>query len=142
MNTTAAAPRENHILHGQVSIDAFEAGDLNAEMFTHEAHIFVAWAYLQTNSVLQSLEKMTKGLKRLTQKLGVPQKYHETITWFFMFLIAERCETMPAISWTEFKDWNPDLFSDAKALLSRSYTQEYLVSERARQQFILPNRVE
>ncbi len=75
---------------GDVSIARFEAGEIEAESFTHEAHIRVAWLYLQKHEPTDATERFDAALRRLVDKLGVRAKYNAMITWLFMKLIAER----------------------------------------------------
>ena len=124
-----------------IDIVAFEAGDIKAEEFSHEAHLFVAWSYLQCGNLQTSTLRFTTALRRLVTKLGVPGKYHETVTAFFMIVIAERKQLNPPANWVEFKEQNPDLFKGAKTFLSSYYTKERLDSDLARKQFLLPDRI-
>ena len=123
-----------------LNIVAFEAGDVDPDAFSHAAHIFVAWSYLQETDLQQGIQRYSAALRRLTRKFGVPGKYHETVTWFFMMVIAERCQLDGSSDWQQFKSGNPDLFGDAKGLLSRYYTHDCLASPLARKQFLLPDR--
>jgi len=135
------APSDPASVFDELSIAAFEAADVNAEAFSHEAHLFIAWSYLQETDLLDSIRRYTAALRRLTKKLGVPGKYHETITWFFMIVIAERCRHDASSDWPTFKTDNPDLFSEARTLLSHYYTRARLACPLARQQFLLPDRL-
>jgi hypothetical protein len=124
-----------------IDIGAFEAGDINPEEFSHEAHLFIAWSYLQCGDLKSATIRFTVALRRLVTKLGVPGKYHETVTLFFMIVIAERKQLNSSTGWTEFKQQNPDLFKGAKIFLSSYYTKERLESDLARKQFLLPDRI-
>ena len=67
----------------------------------------------------------------------MPGKYHDTITWFYMLLIAERHKSDE--DWEDFRSANTDLFE--RDLLTRYYTRECLASEDARTRFVLPDRI-
>jgi hypothetical protein len=126
----------------QVSIEAFESGSIDAEAFDHDAHIYVAWLYLEQYPVLQAAQHYTDALKRLTRQLGIPGKYHETITWFFMFLIDERRHKSSAQDWFAFRRQNDDIFARGDhSILNRYYRRETLAGDRARQSFLLPDRL-
>jgi hypothetical protein len=73
-----------------VSIEAFENGSIDPADFDHEAHVHIGWAYLGECELRDAVARFSAALRRLTIKLGIESKYHETITWFFMILIAER----------------------------------------------------
>ena len=124
-----------------VSVKAFESGQIDVDRFDHEAHIYLAWLYLERMPALEALERYSNGLRRLTAQLGIPGKYHETITCFYLFKIAERRGDTPG-SWPEFRNSNADLFArGAASVLHRFYSPETLESERARKAFVLPDRL-
>jgi hypothetical protein len=75
----------------------------------------------------------------LTLRLGVPQKYHETVSWFFMIVIADRLAGTQADDWETFRRDNGDLFDNGSALLRRYYSKARLGSTAARQRFLLPD---
>jgi hypothetical protein len=121
------------------SIEAFEALDVDPANFNHEAHIYVAWSYLQKLDLLASIDRYRSVLRQLTAKLGVPGKYHETITWFYMIGVSERATGAAASDWQAFKDGNPDLFAGEPSIIRRFYSEGRLMSDKARQTFVLPD---
>jgi hypothetical protein len=122
-----------------LTISNFETGDVDAERFDHEAHVYVGWLYIQQYELPEAITRFDAALKRLVTKVGAESKYHATLTWFFLLLIAERF--LPDESWDAFKQRNDDLLGGSKALLSRYYSEEYLFSNRARAHFVLPNQL-
>ena len=121
------------------TMQAFETATVDPRDFNHEAHIKVAWGYLQDHDQLEAINRFTAAIKRLTQKLGVPDKYHETITWFYLLKIAERCAGNTATDWYAFKAGNPDLFEWNRSIIQKYYSDALLSSETARRMFVLPD---
>ena len=132
MNAKAAPP---------ISIATLEDGTIDPGAFDHSAHVYAAWLYLDEYPLLDAVARFSAALKRLTLQLGVPDKYHETVTWFYMLLIAERREVAQDNDWFVFCRSNPDLFCRDDNVLKRYYSSELLGSERARQSFVLPDRI-
>ena len=122
----------------EFSIGAIESGDFDVGSFDHEAHVYAAWRFLETLPVLEAIERFSSALKRVTVRLGVPGKYHDTVTWFWMLLIAER--RRPGEDWPRFRNGNPDLFDKDDNILLRYYSSERLWSDEARRQFLLPDK--
>lgn len=122
------------------SVEAFERGEIDPDTFDHEAHVYLAWRYLERFPLPAALEKFDAALRRLTAKLGLPGKYHATITWFFLLLIAERRSVDPGADWNRFRQQNADLIEDG-GILGRYYSRQTLASDRARQSFVLPDRL-
>ena len=122
------------------TIEQFEAGDVDVESFDHEAHVYVAWSYLQETDLLNAIARYRSALQRLVRKLGAEGKYHETITWCYLMAIAERLESAPGSDWPAFRQANPDLFERGVGWLRGYYSEERLWSARARRTFVLPDR--
>ena len=123
------------------TVQAFETATVATSDFNHEAHIKVGWAYLQDNDQLEAINRFTAAIKRLTQNLGVPGKYHETITWFYLLKIAERCARHTDADWHAFKSGNSDLFEWNPSIVQNYYSDALLSSETARHMFVLPDLV-
>lgn len=122
-------------------ITDFEAGAIDARLFDHRAHLHVGWCYLRQYPLAEAIARFTAALRALTLSLGAEGKYHETVSWFFMIVIGERLADAPAGDWKGFRNANPDLFGNAGDLLRRHYSPECLASGRARERFVLPDRV-
>jgi hypothetical protein len=125
----------------EVTVEALETGAIDAGAFDHEAHVYAAWLFLDRYRLPEAIARFCGALERLTRQLGVPGKYHETVTWFYMLLIAERRDREPALDWFAFRRHNDDLFARGGELLARYYRPETLASKRARRAFLLPDRI-
>lgn len=121
------------------TIREFESLRFDPASFDHEAHVCVAWRYLQDFELLDAIARYRSTLKRLTSKLGIPEKYHETITWFYMIAVAEGAVGEARNDWPAFKAENPELFERNPSAIRRHYTNERLNSDNARELFLLPD---
>lgn len=117
----------------------FEAGDVSPEQFDHEAHVRVAWLMLGETDLDDCLQRYPLALKRITERLGVPEKFHATVTGFLLLLIAERRAEAPDADWPSFRSANPDLLTAAGDLLRHHYSPDRLGSDLARRQFLPPD---
>ena len=124
-----------------LSIDDLEQNRIEGGSFDHEAHVYLAWLYLDRYPLTEAIDRFTSALKRLTTKLGVPGKYHETISWFYMLIIAQRRSGNAGNDWPNFKEKNPDLLSRDANVLNRYYSKETLATDAARRAFVLPDRL-
>jgi hypothetical protein len=116
----------------------FEACTLPPAQFHHRNHVRLAWLYLKEAPLLEALSRFRTSLQRYARSLGASAKYHETITFAFLFLIHERMHRAEAATFDEFADANGELFD---AILLRYYREETLGSELARRVFVWPDRV-
>ena len=129
----------NAVMQPDLTIANFEVGDIDAERFGHQGHMYVAWLYIRRYGTVDAITRFDAALRRLTQQLGVPGKYHATMTWFFVLLIAERFDERDG--WNTFCSKNVDLITDSKKTLGRYYSEDLLFSEFARERFVLPDNL-
>ncbi len=119
----------------RISIDDFERHAFDADAFDHESHVYVGWLYITEFGAVAGTERFVAALRSLTSALGIPGKYHDTITRFYLDLIARRVE--PGRTWDEFRTHNSDLLDSA--LLERHYSRGTLASPAAREQYVAPD---
>src|SRR5687768_7471972 len=119
---------------------AFEAGTIPPAEFHHRDHVRVAWSLVRSCPPVEALTRLSLGLRRLAHAAGKPERYHETITWAFLALVAERLGA-PNEGWSEFESRNADLLVWSPSILERYYSPERLGSEKARRWFVLPDRL-
>ena len=120
-----------------------ENGSLPPEKFNHFGHVRAAWLALEEEGEFAAaLTRYSHALKAYARTQGVPGKYNETITVFFMALIhRHRCESGP-LDWQAFQTAWPTLFEAPGQLLERHYSQARLNSALARSCFLLPDNPE
>jgi len=123
----------------EFTIEAFEAGDIDTVRFDHEAHVYVGWLYIHEFGITTAILRFEAALRRLVALKGAEDKYHATLTWFFLLLIYERSEVDEP--WHTFRQRNADLVNGSKGLLAHYYTNMHLFSERARERFVLPDNL-
>ena len=76
----------------QLTIEQFEAGNIDPATFDHEAHIYVAWQYIGTYARNDAVALFDAALR------------------LFMLLIAERARA--GEDWSAFRTRNSDLFDE------------------------------
>jgi hypothetical protein len=114
----------------------FEAGLCDGAAFPHAEHVRLAFEMLGRHEFDEALARYAGGLRRMTARLGIPGRYHATITVAFLALVAERRARTGATTWESFADSAPELL-DAKCV-RRWYPAELLGSDVARRTFVLP----
>ena len=118
---------------------AVESGRVTPAEFGHVAHVRVAWVYLhEAASVEDALSTMRAVIQRFASAAGVPQKYHETITVFWMRLLANVRALGAAGELAEVLREFPALAD--KDLPLRYYSRERLFSDEARTGWVDPDR--
>ena len=119
-------------------VRAFEAGALDPAAFHHVDHVKLTWTLLRDLPLEETIDKLREGLKRLAASVGRSDRYHETITVFYATQIHHRM--MPDEPWETFAARNGDLIGLPKEFLGRHYHEATLSSDRARLEFVEPDR--
>lgn len=128
-------------MHESDLVAAVEAGSINPAKFGHQAHVRLAWTYLRRHPLPGAMTRLRAALQGLARRLGHPDRYHETVTLAFLFLIQERMARQGGgTDWAAFAAANADLLADGRAVLDRYYRPETLASPLAREVFLLPDR--
>ena len=112
---------------------------LPADQFHHQQHVQVAWLFVRQYGMPAALAEFSAAIKRFADAKGATGLYHETITWAFLLLIAERRAKQPAADWDAFAAANPDLLVWKPSILERYYSKELLAADLARRAFVMPD---
>ncbi len=98
---------------------AFERGEIPPGEFHHAAHLRLALAYLaESESVDEATLKMSAAIRQFAAALGKADKYHHTITVFWIQMLARLLD---------------------KNLPLAYYSPDVLWSDRARSGWVAPN---
>ena len=117
---------------------ALERGEVANESFHHLSHLHVAWVYLTESScVEEAAAKMRNTLQRFAASAGKSEKYHETITLFWVHLLAGMRAVGSRESLKEIVQANPRLLE--KNFPLAYYSSKRLFSDKARSSWIEPD---
>ena len=122
-------------------IQRFEADAVPEDSFRHADHVRLAFAYLSRYPALEALEKFSSALKRYVAGRGKPERYNETVTYAYFFLIRERIVRSGAADWDEFARRNVDLLAGRDGILTLYYEVATLQSDLARGLFLFPDKL-
>lgn len=135
---------EAHQMQAQLSdaefLAQFEAATLPAEFFSHLGHLRAAFLFLEREPVILAQRHFAGAIARYATALGKPEKFHTTVTYALLAVIAARQGVQRCKNWREFVAGNADLLAGARTLLLHYYTAETLDSDNARRQFVLPDK--
>jgi len=117
-------------------IRRFIAGEADPARFRHADHVRLAYEMLRRDGFMGTLPLYAGGLRRMAERAGRPQAYHETITTAFLSLIGERILMGESPTFDDFAASNSDLLD--KSCLLTVYEPGRPESALARQTFLLP----
>jgi hypothetical protein len=124
-------------------VDAFTALTIRPEDFHHREHLRVAFALLRREGgdLAAAAVAFRALLQRFAAAAGVTAKYHETLTWAYLALIAERMHGHDYASSAELLAENADLLDHKGGAIARYYDVAAITqSPLARAVFVLPER--
>jgi hypothetical protein len=117
---------------------ALERSDIADEDFHHASHLHVAWVYLaESSSVGQAADKMRATLRRFATAAGRPEKYHETITLFWLHILSRAKAARCGGRLEEIINANPQLLE--KNFPLAYYSAQRLFSNKARTSWVEPD---
>ncbi|MGE5244090.1 MAG: hypothetical protein ACM3SQ_07675 [Betaproteobacteria bacterium] len=116
---------------------ALERGEL-PQGFHHAQHLRVACAYLdELDSAEAAGARMAEVLRRFAASVGQPEKYHHTITIFWIRMLARACAGAGTTDFDAIALRYPALLD--KDLVGRFYSKAALDSSDARTGWVDPD---
>lgn len=122
-----------------VGLEQFLQARIDPARFTHREHVRMGFETLRRYEFLDGAVRYSRALRRLCERAGRPEKFHQTLTLAYLALIAERLAAEAPVDFAAFAAANPDLLDPA--VLSRWYSPQRLASATARRAFLLPDPV-
>ena len=109
-----------------------------AGRFGHADHLYIAWRLVRELGPTRGAELFADGLRSLTERHGQQRKYHETLTGFWLRLVAHCVEQRPELGDFEaFLDAFP-LLRDS-SIAGRHWSETSLWSDEARRRWVAPD---
>ena len=119
-------------------VEALLAGSLEPQQFHHRDHLRLAWALVRLTGVDEATRRITSGIRYFAARHGHAEKYHETMTQFWVRIVAHAAAVRPDITtFDEFLAAFPLLLE--KDLPYRHWRRETMLSPAARAQWVEPD---
>ena len=140
--TAAAVPAEpgcDHLDDAEL-VARFEALAIAPAAFRHREHVRLAYAMLRGADFGDAAVRFRRALKRFAVAAGAADRYHETLTWAYLALVARRMAEDPAAATShELVARHPDLADHRGGAVARYYDVAAITaSPLARAVFVLP----
>ena len=117
---------------------AFLTGSLPPQQFHHRDHLRLAWVLVRLSGEDEATRRITSGIHYFATMHGQAEKYHETMTRFWVRIVAHAVAARPEIStFDAFLAAFPLLLE--KDLPYRHWQRETMASPAARAQWVEPD---
>ncbi|NVK23221.1 MAG: N-formylglutamate amidohydrolase [Kangiellaceae bacterium] len=125
----------------QQLVEKFEESQFEGSDFFHLEHLLIAWHYVCHQPLAVAKQKFHQGVLELVTKLGVREKYHRTLTDFFLDYLAHLHWYLGTGEWQAVETNCPLIINNAKKLVGFYYSDELLQSDEARLGFVEADRM-
>lgn len=117
----------------------FEACDLSATDFTHEAHIRLAWIHITRYGLHAAERTIQDQLKSFVASVGAEDKYHTTMTVAAIKAVSHFVNKSQSDTFSAFIVEFPQLKSEFKRLMNQHYSYDLFGSSEAKNSFVKPD---
>lgn len=126
-------------LSDQVFEQQFANCSLDPAIFSHEAHIRLAWIHIRKYGVEQAVENICAQLLAFVDHVGARHKYNKTLTVAAIRAVYHFMGKTDADNFSDFILACPRLKFNFKELIAAHYGFDIYRSEKAKQEYLEPD---
>ena len=143
LNTIEANPTSchGHLTDNEFTL-SFENCELDPSLFTHEAHLRLAWIHIHKYGIEQAEQNVSNAIKKFVNHVGAQDKYHHTLTIAAVKTVYHFYQKYEAENFFDFISEYPRIQNDFKSLIDAHYSRCLLYtspSPRDRQKSRMPS---
>ncbi|MDY8137436.1 hypothetical protein [Aquimarina sp. 2201CG5-10] len=133
---------QNHFdLSDPIFEQQFANCQLDPTLFSHEAHLRLAWIHIDKYGIRKAVENIGSQLKKFVVHVRATDKYHQTITITAIQAVNHFMKQSKSDNFKDFIIEFPQLKNDFKSLINSHYTMDVFNSEVARKEYIKPDLI-
>ena len=117
----------------------FQTCSFPAALFTHEAHLRLAWIHIKHYGVVQAEKNIVQQLQRYVAHLGAQDKFNMTLTVAAIKAVYHFKTKATSTTFNDFISEFPRLKTDFKALMACHYRRDIYHSKTAKKRFLKPD---
>lgn len=130
---------EHYKLSDQEFQEQFMSCTLPPAVFSHEAHLRLAWLYVRKYGPDKAENIIQDQLKAYVMSLGALDKYHTTLTVAAVRIVNHFISRSKSEDFKGFISEFPQLKSGFKELIASHYGFDIYTSEKARLSYLKPD---
>lgn len=117
----------------------FRTATLNPELFSHEAHLRLAWVQIRFFGLEKAEENLCQQIQFYDKKYDTGTKFHKTLTIAATKIVAHFMAKSQSENFADFIVEFPQLNNHFKELIAAHYSTDILQNPIAKEQYMLPD---
>lgn len=117
----------------------FQSCKIDSEMFSHEAHLRLAWIHIKNYGVERAIANVQEQLKNFVEYLGAKDKYNITLIVSAVKAVHHFMLKSESTNFKDFISEYPRLKNNFKELLGQHYVVDIFNSKDAKTKFLEPD---
>ena len=131
---------KNHLQLSDAAFErSFKDGTLHLSLFSHEAHLRLAWIHIKKYGIEHAIENICDQLKSFVENIGAKDKYNTTVTIAAIRAVYHFSLKSESNNFVDFIEEFPRLKDNFKTLLGQHYSVDIFSSERAKKSYLEPD---
>ena len=130
---------EHYKLSDQEFRQQFKNRTMPAAVFTHDAHLRLAWLYLREHGINKAEELIQDQLRKYVASLGAEDKYHTTLTVAAIKVVNHFMSHSKSDSFKDFIAQFPQLQTGFRELIGSHYGFDIYTSKKAKLEYVEPD---
>jgi len=110
---------QHRLLSDTTFLSAFQTGELDPVLFSHEAHLRLAWLYVRIYGLEDAICRITEALFSYVTKVGASDKFDLPLTVTAVKIVNDFVLKSSSKNFFEFIAAYPDLMLNFKGLVER-----------------------
>lgn len=119
----------------------FESCELDPILFSHEAHLRLAYIHIEKYGELKAIENVCNQLVAYVNHLGATNKYNTTLTVAAVKAVYHFMQNSTASEFKGFIAEFPQLKNEFKRLMHCHYSFDIFNSQKAKNKFLVPDLI-
>ena len=117
----------------------FATCDLDPSIFSHEAHLRLAWIHIMKYGMEQAEKNIREQLQKFVAFAGETAKYNTTLTIVAVRAVDHFIRQSKADCFKDFITEFPQLKNNFRALIHSHYSFDIFNSQKAKTQYLEPD---
>ncbi|WP_109300353.1 hypothetical protein [Aquimarina sp. AU474] len=117
----------------------FKKGSLSPSLFSHEAHLRLAWIYLKKYDQTKACDAISSQILNFATVNGDPDKFNKTVTVAAIKIVYNFLQKSKSSTFQDFIEEFPKLKFNFKELISCHYGFDIFSSTIGKQKFVEPD---